>query len=83
MDEREELVQQLKEELKWVKYRTRMLDIIEEKLLKMRRMAEIAIEENLSADEVEAINSQIKDLEEQVKAFDSESKRIEDRKIFE
>jgi hypothetical protein len=29
MDEREELKQELKEELQWVKYRMRMLDIIE------------------------------------------------------
>ncbi|BCZ48606.1 hypothetical protein psyc5s11_46730 [Clostridium gelidum] len=83
MDEREELIQQLKAELQWVKYRTRMLDIIEEKLLKMRKMAEIAIEENLSSDETQAINSEIKDLEEQVKALDSESRRIEDGKILE
>ena len=43
MDEREVLIQELKAELQWVKYRTRMLDIIEEKLLKMRKRAEIAI----------------------------------------
>lgn len=83
MDEREELIQQLKAELQWVKYRARMLDIIEEKLLKMRRMEEIAMAGNLSSDEAQAINSEIKDLEEQVKALDSESRRREDEKILE
>ena len=56
MDEREELKQELKAELQWVKYRIRMLDIIEEKLLKIRKMAEIANKENLSEEKIEAIN---------------------------
>ena len=44
MDEREELKQELKSELQWVKYRIRMLDIIEEKLLQMRNVAQVAKE---------------------------------------
>lgn len=74
MNEKEELIQQLQEELKWVKYRIRMLDIIEEKLLQMRAMAETAKENNLSVKEIEAINDEIHSLEEQVKAIDSESR---------
>jgi len=80
MDEREELKQELKEELQWVKYRMRMLDIIEEKLLQMRKMAEVAKAENLSTDEVEAINNEINNIAEQVRALDSESRRREDGK---
>jgi len=33
--------------------------------------------------EIESLNSRLNDLEEQVRALDSESKRIEDRKILE
>lgn len=77
MDEREELKQELKLELQWVKYRIRMLDIIEEKLVKMRNMAEVAKERNLSADEVESINTEINNLAEQVRALDEESRKLE------
>jgi flagellin-like hook-associated protein FlgL len=76
MDEKEELIQKLKEELEWVKYRMRMLDIIEEKLLQMRAMAKTAKENNLSVKEIEAINDEIHSLEEQIKAIDSESRNL-------
>jgi hypothetical protein len=39
MDEKEELRQELQEELQWVQYRQKMLDIVEEKLLQMRQLA--------------------------------------------
>lgn len=57
MDEREELKQELKSGFQWVKYRMRVLDIVEEKLLKMRNMAEVVIKANFSIDEVKAINN--------------------------
>ena len=60
MDEKEEFKQELEAELQWVKYRTRMLDIIEEKLLLMKKMAEAVKEQNLSEDEIQAINIEIK-----------------------
>jgi len=82
MDEREELIEQLKAELQWVKYRMKMLDIIEEKLLQMRKMAETAEETNLSLEEIEVINVEIHNLEEQIKALDSESRKAEDEKIL-
>lgn len=82
MDEKEELMKQLKAELQWIKYRMRMLDIIEEKLMQMRKMAEMAKELNLSRKEIEAINIEIHSLEEQVKAIDSESRNSEDDKIL-
>ena len=77
MDEREELKQELKSELQWVKYRMRMLDIIEEKLVKMRNMAERAKEGNLSIDEVESINAEINNLAQQARALDEESRKFE------
>ncbi|WP_236896265.1 hypothetical protein [Clostridium beijerinckii] len=82
MDEREELIHQLKAELQWVKYRMRMLDIIEEKLLQMRRMAETAKELKLSAEEINSLNIEIHNLEEQVKALDSESRKTKDDEIL-
>ncbi len=75
MDEREELKQELKSKLQWAKYR--MLDIIEEKLVKMRNMAEIAKEGDLSVDEVESINEEINNLAQQDRALDEESRKFE------
>lgn len=83
MDEREELRQELEAELQWIKYRQKMLDIIEEKLLQMSRLAEQAKYGNLTLGEIEALNTKINDLMEQVRALDSESRRIEDGKILE
>ncbi len=77
MDEREELKQELKSELQLVKYRIRMLDIIEEKLVQMRNMSERAKEGNLSADEVESINTEINNLAQQAIALDEESRKFE------
>lgn len=77
MDEREELKQELQSELQWVKYRMRMLDIIEEKLVQMRNLAEVAKEGNLSVDEVKSINEKINNLAEQVRALDEESRKFE------
>lgn len=74
MDEREELKQELKSELQWVKYRIRMLDIIEEKLVKMKRLEEQSKQDNLTVGEIETLNSRLKDLEKQVIALDGESR---------
>ena len=83
MDEKEELKQELEQELQWIQYRQKMLDIIEEKLLEMRQLAERAKQENLTTGEIEAINARLNDLALQVKALDSESRRIEDGRILE
>ena len=83
MDEKDELRQQLQQELQWVKYRQNMLDIMEEKLLEMREIAVQAKEENLSEVEIEALNARINNLATQVNAIDSESRKLEDREIIE
>ncbi len=83
MDEKEEIKQELGLELQWVQYRQRMLDIMEEKLLQMKQIAEQAKEENLSPIELKALNARINNLAEQVRALDSESRRKEDGKILE
>lgn len=83
MDEREEFKQELTNELELVKYRIKMLDVMEEKLLKMEEIAERIREEKLSLDEVNILNAKLNDLASQVKAIDGESRRLEDGKILE
>ena len=83
MDEREELKRELEQELQWVNYRQKMLDIINEKLLQMKQLAEQAKQGNLNERELELLNDRINNLEAQVKAIDSESRRTEDGKILE
>lgn len=82
MNEREELEKKLKEELQWVKYRQRMLDVIEEKLTKMKNIAEQAREKNLIESELRELNIELNNLSEQVKAIDSESKIISEWRIL-
>ncbi|AQS07130.1 hypothetical protein DFH40_004731 [Clostridium beijerinckii] len=82
MNEREELEKKLKEELQWVKYRQRMLDVIDEKLIKMKNIAEQAKEKSLTESELRELNIELNNLSEQVKAIDSESKIISERRIL-
>lgn len=82
MNEKEELEKELKEELQWVQYRQKMLDIIEEKLLQMKELAYLSQQGNLDDKELEKVNSKLKLLASQVRALDGESKRIEDEKIL-
>ncbi|MBV4450432.1 hypothetical protein KM792_12315 [Clostridium tyrobutyricum] len=70
---------QLNQELQWVKYRIHILDIIQEKLLLMRNMADKARASNLSTIEIQELNYKINSLAIQVKALDEESKRIDSR----
>jgi len=83
MNQKEELRQELEEELQWVKYRQKMLDIMEKKLLKMREMAERAKQDNLDETYLKVLNDRINDLATQVRALDAESRKTEDRKILE
>lgn len=82
MNEREELEKKLKEELQWVKYRQRMLDVIEEKLMKMKNIAEQAKEKSLTERELRELNIELNNLSEQVKAIDSESRIISEWRIL-
>lgn len=82
MDEREEIRQELQQELQWVKYRQEMLEIIEKKLLYMKELAEQANHKSFNEREIEVLNSRLNDLVAQVKALDSESRKAEDEKIL-
>lgn len=83
MDEKGELKQELEQELQWVQYRTKMLDIMEQKLLQMRGIVEQVKVGNLTTGEIEVLNIKLNNLVAQVKAIDSESRRINDGKILE
>lgn len=75
MREREELKTELEQELQWVIYRLRMLDIIEHKLLEMKKLAEQAKQGNLTSGELEALNARMNNLAAQVRAIDEESRK--------
>ena len=70
MDDKEELIK----ELQWVKYRIRMLELIEEKLLLMRNLVEIARDNELNENEVRKINEKIEKLIRDINALDEESR---------
>lgn len=82
MDEKE-VKQELQQELLWVKYRQKMLDLIEQKLLQMKQLTEQAKECNLNPAELEGLNNRLNNLAEQVRALDSESRKMEYGKILE
>lgn len=83
MDERGELKKELEQEIQWIKYRQRILDIIDEKLLQMRQLVENVNQDNLAEEELEMINVRLNDLAIQVRALDSESRKNEDGRIIE
>ena len=66
--------EKLEEELKWVIYRQKMLDIIEEKLLKMKELATKAKDDNITSEELKNIQMNIDKLATQIKALDEESR---------
>lgn len=66
----------LGQQLEWVKYRIKMLDMIELKLQEMRELAEYASEHDLTDAEKEAINEQLKNMQQQVNELDAKSKNF-------
>lgn len=73
MDKKEELEQ----ELQWVQYRQKMLDIIDKKLMEMKEIAEQVKEEKLDSEEVKLANTKINNLLMQVKSLDEESRKYD------
>ncbi|WP_286908748.1 hypothetical protein [Clostridium sp. UBA1652] len=74
MKENDEIKKKLEEELKWVIYRQKMLNIIEEKLLKMKELATKAKDDNITSEELKNIQMNIDKLATQIKALDEESR---------
>jgi hypothetical protein len=83
MYDKEELKEELEQELQWVKYRMKILDIIDTKLLQMREIAEQAKQVAYTTEVLEILNEIINDLAVQVRALDVESRKIEDGEILE
>ena len=82
MNEKDELNQELQLELQWVKYRQKMLDIIEGKLLQMRLIVDKVKYEKFNLEELEALNIKLNYLASQILAIDSESRINIDGKIL-
>lgn len=64
---------QLEEQLKLVKQRIEILNMIEEKLIKMRELAQNVVDNDLTQREIEAISREVKSLEEQINLLNLES----------
>ena len=63
---------QLIEQLKKVNMRLQILDMIENKLLKMKELGGRVVEEDLTEKEIEDINKQVQELVAEVDLLDSE-----------
>lgn len=66
MDSKEEL----ESELQRVKYRLEILDMIEERLLQMKALAEEVLEGKLNGEEIERVNMELQYLQEQVRLLE-------------
>ncbi len=71
-----DLKKELEEQLKKVIQRLQILDMIEEKLLQMRGLAQRVIDEELTDNEIKGVNLQVKSLEQQVRLLNSESTEL-------
>ncbi|WHH61512.1 hypothetical protein [Petroclostridium sp. X23] len=76
MKEQEHAKKELQEQLERVKQRLQILDMIEEKLLQMKGLAQWVANENVTDEEMQKIDKNVKDLEEQVRLLDSESTKL-------
>ena len=72
MTEQDGAKKQLIEQLKKVNMRLQILDMIENKLLKMKELAQRVVEEDLTEKEIEDINKQVQVLVAEVDLLDSE-----------
>ena len=72
MIEQDEIRKELEEQLEKVKQRLQILDMMEHRLFEMRELAQRAIDEEMTEQEIKKINQRVRDLEQQVKLLDSE-----------
>ena len=62
----------LEEQLEWSKEQVRILDEIDMRLHEMKRIAEYAVEHELSATEKIRFNTQLKDLKDEVDSLEKQ-----------
>lgn len=72
MTEQDQAKKQLREQLEKVNMRLQILDMIENKLLQMRELAQRVVEEDLTEKEIEEINKQVQELVAELELLDSE-----------
>ncbi|WP_333887531.1 hypothetical protein [Clostridium sp.] len=82
MDKSEKLKLMLHEELQWIQYRQKMLNVIEKKLIKMKEFVVQAQQNNISKKEIQELNYSINNLAQQVRALDEESRITKYEKIL-
>lgn len=73
MEDKEYIRQALEKELIQVTTRLQMLDLIEERLLQMKQLAQSVINEDLTDDEIEKINKKISELKGQINLLEGET----------
>lgn len=76
MTEQNQVKRQIEDQIKKVNFRLEILDMIEDKLLSMKKLAERVVEEDLTEKEIGDINNQVQDLVEQVNLLDSEATEL-------
>ena len=62
----------LEEQLEWTKEQVRILDEIDIRLHEMKKIAEYAVEHELSATEKIRLNNQLKDLKDEVDSLEKQ-----------
>jgi hypothetical protein len=62
----------IEEQIEWSKEQTRILDEIDMRLHEMKRIAEYAVEHELSANEKIRLNTQLKDLKDEVDSLEKQ-----------
>lgn len=65
--------EQEKKQLERASRRLHILDMMEERLLQMKRLSQRVIDEDLTDEEIREINQQVQNLQEQVKLLDRET----------
>ncbi len=76
MTEQDQVRIQMQDQLKKVNFRLEILDMIEDKLLKMKSLAQRVVDEDLTEKEIGNINKQVQELGQQVKLLDSEATEL-------
>lgn len=64
----------LEQQLQWTKEQIRILDEMDGKLQEMKKIAEYAVENDLSIEEVEKLNSQLKELQTEYSFLEAQRK---------
>lgn len=69
----QEIKEELEKELNQVNIRLEILDMIEDRLIQMKELAERVINGHLTDEEMEKLNKQVQDLKSQVSLLNSEA----------